>query len=190
MNAGNGMKVKGSSIMAVPAFVQARYPGRYREWIDALSPESSFIHTHIILATDLYPLYPAMVEPTEKVCDLFFNGDRRGAWESGRFSADYALNGIYKFLYRIGSPQFIIERASRVFSSYYPEGELKVTVSEANKVVLQIVKFPEPYRVLDYDMGGWMEGTLELLKCDRPRVEITKSMSAGDSVTEFVATWS
>jgi len=189
MDGGTRMKVKGSSIMAVPAYVEARHPNRYQDWIDSLSPESNHIHTHLILATDLYPLYPAMVEPTEKVCELFFNGDCRGAWESGRFSADYALNGIYKFLYRIGSPQFIIERASRVFSSYYPEGELRVTESGENRVVLQIVKFPEPYRVLDFDMGGWIEGTLDLLKCTRPNVDITKSLAEGDPVTEFVATW-
>jgi len=184
------MQVKGSSILAVPAFVQARFPDRYEEWIESLSPEAKHIHTRIILASDLYPLYPAMVEPTQKVCEVFYNGSEHGAWESGKFSADYALNGILKFLYRVGSPHFIIDRAARVFSSYYPEGEVKVVDTSDKKVVLQVVKFPEPYAILDHDMGGWIEGTLELLKCENPIVKIVSSLSAGDSVTEFLATWS
>lgn len=184
------MQVKGSTIMAVPAFVKFNYPTRYDEWIEALTPEARSIHTDYILATSLYPLYDAMVVPTQKVCDVFFYGDKKGAWKSGKFSASYALKGIFKFLYKVGSPGFIIERASRVFSSYYPEGELKVTESSQNKVVLQIVKFPEPYEILDYDMAGWMEGTLELIQCKNVHIEITKSMSKGDPVTEFIGGWS
>ncbi|MEJ2627006.1 MAG: hypothetical protein P8078_00395 [bacterium] len=183
------MQVKGSSIMAVPAFVKATFPDRYKEWLKALTPEAQQIQKDVILATNLYPLYYAMVDPTQKICDVFYNGGTQGAWESGKFSASWAQKGIYKFFFKIGSPQFIIERAARVFSSYYPEGELRVTESDSNRVVLQIVKFPEPYRILDFDMAGWMDGTMELLRCSQGKVEITKSMAQGDPVTEFVATW-
>ncbi|MFO7891313.1 MAG: hypothetical protein R6V04_13355 [bacterium] len=189
MEQGKKMQVKGSSILAVPAFVKTKYPDRYDEWVNALSPEAKSIQKDAILATNLYPLYYAMVEPTQKLCDLFYNGGTCGAWESGKFSASYAQKGIYKFFFKVGSPQFIIERAARVFTSYYPEGELQVSESSSHRVVLQITKFPEPYRILDYDMAGWMDGTLELLKCSQGKVEIAKSMAEGDAVTEFVATW-
>jgi len=183
------MQVKGSSILAVPAFVKEKFTDRYNEWLEALSQEAQSIQKNAILATNLYPLYYAMVEPTQKLCDVFYNGGTRGAWESGKFSASYAQKRIFKLFFKIGSPQFIIERAARVFSSYYPEGELQVAESDSNRVVLQIVKFPEPYRILDYDMAGWMDGTMELLNCRQGKVEITKSMAEGDPVTEFIATW-
>lgn len=183
------MQVKGNSILAVPAFVKAKFPDRFDEWVDSMSPQAKEIQRDVILATSLYPLYYAMVEPTQKVCDVFYNGENRGAWESGRFSAGYALKGIFRFFYRVGSPQFIIDRGTRFFSSYYPEGELQIAESVPGRVVVQIVKFPEPYRILDYDMGGWMDGTLELIRGEKGKVEITKSLSQGDPVTEFVLTW-
>ncbi len=183
------MHVMGNSILAVPAFVRAHYPDQYEDWVDSLSPAAREIQKGIILANKLYPLYEAMVEPTSKVCEMFFNGDERGAWQSGKFSADFALKGIYRLFYKIGKPQFIIERASRVFSDYYPEGELRVSESGSNGCVVHIVKFPEPYRVLEYDMAGWMEGTLELLGCQDVTITITQSLAKGDPVTEFVATW-
>jgi hypothetical protein len=183
------MKMKGSGVMGLPAFVKSAFPERFEDWIRALSPESREIHAHPILASEWYPLYETYIDPSQKMCDLFFDGDMRGAWESGKFSASYGLNGIYKVFFKIGSPQFIIDRASRVFNTYYSDGELRVAESSSNRCVLHISNFPEPYPILDQDIGGWLEGTLELLKCGNGRVEITHSQARGDSLTEFVATW-
>jgi len=38
-------------------------------------------------------------------------------------SADYGLNTVYKIFFKIGSPQFIIARASRVFQQLLPTGK-------------------------------------------------------------------
>ncbi len=183
------MTVKGTGPLSLFAFVKARFPDRIQEWVDALPPASKKIYSGTILAFEMYTLYDALIVPTEKVCDLFFEGNEQGAWETGRHSAVYALKGIYKIFFKLGSPQFIIDRASRVFSNYYPDGELHVAESSPGRVVLQIVKFPEPYRILENDIAGWLDGTLELLDKTGRKVEITKRMSSGDKVTEYIATW-
>lgn len=184
------MNIKGAAILSVSKFIQARYPERYNEWLDALSPKSKAIYDRAILAGDMYPLYEGLIEPTQKICELFFAGNERGAWEAGRFSAEYALKGFYKVFFKLGSPGFIISRASRVFSSYYEESELRVVESTSNSCVLHIRAFNEPYYLLDMRIGGWMERALELMGCKNVRVKITRSLTKGDTVTEYVANWS
>ena len=183
------MMVKGTAPLSLSAFVKKKFPDRFQEWLDALPPASQKIHSSAILAFEMYLLYDSLIAPTQKVCDLFFGGDERGALETGRHSAGFALKGIYKVFFKFGSPQFIIDRASRVFSNYYPEGMLRVAESSSGRCVLQIVKFPEPYRLLEIDIAGWLDGTLELLDKKERKVEITRRMSSCDPVTEYMATW-
>jgi hypothetical protein len=39
------------------------------------------------------------------------------------------------------------------------------------------------------NIGGWMDGALELMGKKNRTVRITKRMTAGDRITEFDATW-
>ncbi|MBN1895124.1 hypothetical protein JW906_11540 [bacterium] len=186
---GQRMMIKGTGPLELDAFIKDEYPDRYKEWLETLSPEAKKIYSGGILAFELYPLYDSLIEPTQKMCDLFYNGDIQGAWISGQYSAKYALKGFYKIFFRFGSPQFIIDRAAKVFSTYYPEGRIRVAESSSGRCVLQIYEFPEPYHLLELNIAGWLEGVLELLERKTRKVEITKSMAKGDAVTEFVATW-
>lgn len=183
------MQVKGTAVLALNGFIREKFPARYDEWVQSLPPEGRKTHRNSILAFENYLIYDAVVVPTEKACEMFYGGDDRGSWDSGVFSASFALNSFYKVFFRLGSPQFIIKRASRVFSSYYPEGEISVAESSDRRVVLHIVKFKEPYHIVEVGIGGWMEGALRLMKCENISVTITKSMAKGAPVTEFVATW-
>jgi hypothetical protein len=189
MDSKSPMKVKGTGALALQAFITSRYEDRFTAWLDAMPPASRAIYGNPILAFELYSVEDALILPTEAMCTLFYGGDEHGAWESGHFSAGYALNSFYKIFFRFGSPQFIIDRASRVFSTYYPEGELRVADKSENRCVLRLVKFREPHRVIEQNIAGWMDGALELMgKKDRD-VAMTRRMTKGDAFTEYVATW-
>jgi hypothetical protein len=189
MSPAKTMTVKGTGVMALPAFIKSKFPDRFGEWLKALPDESGRIHRFNIMAFELYNLHDALIRPTETMCSLFYDGDERGAWASGHFSAGFALSGFYKIFFKFGSPQFIINKASQVFSAYYPDGVLKVAESSARRCVLQLVKFPEPYRVVEMNIGGWMDGALELMGKKERTVEISRFMTKGDPVTEYVAEW-
>ncbi|MBN1895123.1 hypothetical protein JW906_11535 [bacterium] len=186
---GQRMMIKGTGPMELEAFIRKQFPERHKEWLDMLSPSARKAFSGGILAFELYPLYDTLIEPAQKMCDLFYHGDIQGAWIAGRHNSQYALKGFFKIFFRFGSPQFIIDRAAKVFSSYYPEGRLRVAESSSGRCVLQIFEFPEPYLILDHIIAGWLEGVLELLERKTRRVEITRFMAKGDPVTEFVATW-
>ncbi len=106
----------------------------------------------------------------------------------GRTSADQALKGVYKIFVKVGSPGFIISRASKIFSNMLQPGEMTVVESSPNKAVLHM-ELPESDWLLELRMAGWMEQALVISGCAEPKFEITQSLAKGDPVTEFIATW-
>lgn len=186
----DNLKLRGTGVIALPAFIQSKFPDRFAEWMNSLPGASASIHRSRILAFEMYPVYDALIVPTEKMCELFYKGEEHGAWESGHFSASYALSGIYKVFFRFGKPQFIIDRASRVFSTYYSEGTLRVIESSSNGCILRLERFPEHYRVVEMNVAGWADGALELMGKKERTVTITRRGTKGDPYTEYVVKWS
>lgn len=181
------MKIKGTSVKAAPEFVRQHFGTRYDEWFNSLSEPSQKVVENV-LASNWYPLREAVIEPTEKVCDLFYGGSEQGAWEVGRSSADQALKGVYKIFVKVGSPGFIISRASTIFSHMLQPGEMTVIESCPKRSVLRM-QLPESDRLLELRIAGWIEQALTISGCTDPKLEIAQSTAKGDPITEYVATW-
>jgi len=183
------MDVKGTAVVSIPEFIQSRFPSRMEEWLDALSAGARAIVSKKILASSWYPLSDAVLEPTQKLCDLFYDGQDKGAWEAGRFSADHGLQGVYKVFVKVATPQFLISRAGRIFSSYYRPSSIEIDEVGAGAVIMRIVEFPEPDRLIEARIGGWVERALEICGCRNLEITTPRSMTAGESVTEIKAQW-
>jgi hypothetical protein len=181
------MEVKGTAIIPMRDYVLKNFNSRYQEWLDALSSMAKNIINNP-LSSGWYPLQPALVEPTQRICTFFHNGNEQGAWQLGRFSADHGLKGIYSVFVKLGSPGFVVSRGSRIISQYYRPSELKLVESKSDRAVVQIVQFPEPSRLIELRIGGWMERAIEV-SGNHPTVNITRSMARGDSITEYEVKW-
>ena len=168
------MYIKGTAVASIPTFVKKKFGDRYDEWLNSLSPQSQKIMKRY-LVSKWYPVEYAIIEPTEHICRLFYNGDKRGAWEAGRFSAENALKGIYKFFVKLGSPGFIIKRATNIFSFYYKEARMKVIENEEHRTVVHIYELKPPSQILEARIAGWMERSLEISGCEYVNIQIIKS---------------
>ena len=183
------MEVKGIAIRSTQLFVRQRFPDRLEEWLDALPASSRQIVAGRIAPSGWYPFQEGFVLPTQKICDLFFGGEPAGAWEIGRFSAEFALWGLLRLFVRFGSPSFLVHGASRLFCSYYRPSQMVAGEISDGRAVAQIVEFPEPNRLIEQRIGGWIERAFEIHGCKVVTVRLTRSMAAGDSLTEVVAEW-
>ncbi len=184
------MEVKGAAIIIIPPFIKDRFGEEgFNQWIDALTPEARKVYQAPLLVSNWYPLRESLIESLRKMCDLFYDRHVKGARESGRFSADYSLKGIYKIFVKLGSPEFMLRRAGTILPVYYTPSEMKVVECQKGQGIMQITKFSEMDKVLEIRIAGWMERAVEISGGKQPSIKITRSLTAGDPLSEFVATW-
>jgi hypothetical protein len=183
------MEVKGVVLKSNQNFVKDKYPKRYKEWFDALSDKAKSMMSERIVDDAWYNINEAMIEPTKKICDLFYKGSDRGAWEIGRYAAEYDTKGVYSFFLRVASPVFFICRASNIISNYYRPCEIEAGEIEKKQAYMHILSLGEPNHIVEMRIGGWVERILELCGCKNLQLIITKSLTKGDKVTEYKAKW-
>jgi hypothetical protein len=185
------MEVKGTSVRSVIEFIDKFYADRKQEWINALPEESRKIMTGYLFTNNWYPIKESLIVPMKVISKLFFNGDDvKTARTMGRYSADVALGGVYRFFIQFGSPRYIIERGSRVFATYFQPSSLEVLNENKNGITVQTSIFPESDTIVEENIAGWMERALEKSGCKNVKVIITQSLAKKDPVTEYSIQWS
>ena len=186
------MEIKGMAVNAMREFVLTNFKPRYDEWINSLPDESRKIIGSVTLAHKWYPMREALIEPLGKVCKLFYNNDKKnGAWQFGRFFVDHDMKKIFKLLFIMGppSPAFTLKRAPSIFKTYFNPAEMKLIENSPGKGILQIVEFPDPQEIVEFLIAGWIEHICEMIGSKSTGLTITKSMTKGNPVTEYVMTW-
>lgn len=184
------MEAKGTAALALMAFVKSKFgEQRFNEWLAALSPQAKAVYSAPVLSSSWFPIKEILSEPTKVICDMFYGGQVTGAFECGKFSADHALKGIYRMFVQLGSPQFIIDRATVVLPTYYRPSKLEITGKSKNGVVLRITEFPESDKYIENRIAGWVEGALVICGCKNLQVKITASKAAGQPYTEISSSW-
>lgn len=186
------MEVKGTAVISNREFVKANFGEQnLNKWISSLDTQAKKIYESAILTNNWYPMEDALRKPTKKIGEMFYNGDvRKGAWDSGMFSADYGLKGIYRLFVKMGSARFIINKAGSIFSTYYKPSVMRAEETGENSSVLRITEFPGICPVVENRIGGWMQKGLEICGVADINVEIVRAMSKGDPITEYAVSWS
>jgi len=117
------MNVKGTALAVLPIFIESKFGQEgLNKWLESLNSEAVALYqdSNTIKVNQWYPLKESYLEPTAALCELFYDNDPKGAWEVGRFSADYALKGVYKAFVKMTSVSFFIMRASLLMTTYLP----------------------------------------------------------------------
>jgi len=184
------MEIKGSAVKSIVEFIRKNHPDRYHDWLNTLPEESKKIFMEPVLPSNWYPLNESAVIPTRHLAEMFFNGDtEKGAWQSGRYSAENALTGIYKFFIRAASPFYIISKASKILSTYYRPSDIAVIEKGDNWVLVDIARFEEPSAIIECRICGWIERALEISGAKNVKINVRKTMTKGDDVTELYMSW-
>jgi len=183
------MEIKGSAVKTIPDYIRKFCPDKFSAWMDSLPETSRQIFAGGVLPSNWYSLHDAGIIPTEALGKLVFEDPMKGAWECGRYSAETALSGIYKFFIKAASPFFIIDRASRIFTTYYQPSDMAVVEKGDDYVVLHITRFEEPNSLIEARIAGWIERAMEIHGLGHVTVTIRKSLAKGDPITEMHVKW-
>jgi hypothetical protein len=184
------MEVKGSVLQSIPKFVHKKFgDAGLNRWMESLDQTARDVYSQSIMPSSWYAVAPHLVKPTQDLCDLFFGGDARGAWESGQFSADDGLRGIYRAFVMLGTPQFIVKKAATILPTFYKPSLLDVADLKDKSVTVRITLFPEPHPLLDARIGGWMEQGLLICGARHVKVLPGRLMTKGDPLSEYHISW-
>ena len=89
------VEVKGEVLISLPLFIRKKFGNSELDlWLKVLSPEAIKVYSSPIDTNGWFPIREMIVEPTAALCDMFYNKSLQGAWECGKFSAEYRLKGI------------------------------------------------------------------------------------------------
>jgi hypothetical protein len=184
------IEIKGTALGSVQRYVLEHFTeADWRALLAALDPQERQRIEGGILASAWYPfaLFIRMVQTAEAQL-----GPRvpRLHHEMGRAAADYGLTTFHKLFYKVGSPQFIITRAAKVWRTYYTSGEMTVPVCEDGHAVVELVGFEEPARELCERLPGFFERTVELSGGRAVRLVHETCVHRGGKSCRFESWWS
>jgi hypothetical protein len=114
---------------------------------------------------------------------------KQGGDQLGSFSAETALKGFYKVFLLIASPQFLMQRATKIFTTFYEPSQVEASITGSNSAILRITQFDEIVGSVEYRIAGWVKKALEMANCHEPEYEIKKALSKGDNATEIHFNW-
>lgn len=184
-------EVKGTAVKSIAEFVKSKFgEENYQKWIESLPPESANIFQGMILPTSWFPLEESYNIPLKKVSDMFFGGDdKKAGWEAGVFSADTALKGIYKFFVKVGSPKFVMHKASSILPTYYRPSAMEDIDNGEFDIIIRMTQFEGVSVMAENRIAGWIHTASSVSGAKNVKVDIVKSMARGDDCTDFRVTW-
>lgn len=190
LNEIGNMKVKGTTISFFPDYIRDKHgKDKYEQWLNSLPPNSKSIYQGRILSSAWYPLKDGLIVPLKSICEQFHGGDVKGAFEIGKYSADWGLSGIYKIFVMMGSPESLAKKATTVFPSYYEGITSNVVVAEPGRAVMRIEAFPDADQYIENRIMGYMNRAVEICGGKNVKSRMTSQISKGAKFTEYEITW-
>lgn len=184
------MNVKGTALKSTRDFVKTTYPEKYKAWLDSMPAKSQELYKNTINATEWFPADIAYYNPVDHIAKMFFGGNNQKCGDAiGQFSAELALKGYYKVFLLIASPKYLVQRASKIVSTFYNPSKAEAFEISGKSAGLRILECEGLNEAFEYRIGGWCKKALELSNCKGINYKINKAMSKGDDMTEIVFSW-
>ena len=154
----------------------------------ACSPELRKTVEGGIAKAKWYP-FEQFIELNKVIDRVFGRGDLALIRPLGRYGADANLTTIYRLFYKVGTVQWILGRAVRLWSAHYDSGYLEVSTRGLRAAVLRVRGFATPDKVHCMSVEGWAERSVELSGGKRAKVTETKCRTSGDDCCQFDVVW-
>ena len=181
-------QVKGTAVLSSLRYVRERFGEEPLALVLAALPAEDAALCGGVLASSWYPM-PAFLRFMQEAERQLGAQEPNLVLEMGRASCDYGITGVYKIFFKVGSPEFIIRRAARVFSSYYDTGRLEVVESEDGRCVVELRGLEGSARQFCERIYGWAQRTLELAGAKNLRSGHSSCVHRGDPVCRFEGHW-
>jgi hypothetical protein len=182
-------RIKGIGYKAELQFVRSKFGEEaLGKILSTLPAEDQAALKGMILASDWYPQAP-LERFRQAVATHAADADLRVIEDMGRFSAEFALTGIYRVFLAVLSPAYAIKKAGNLFPKYFDSGKAEVMEHGPKDVSVRIADWPDASATLCTLIKGYFERSLELAGGRMVVVRKTACVNRGDPFCEYRAFW-
>ncbi len=182
-------KVKGSIILSRLKYAEVKGSADIKkEVITRLSPDFQKLATMGVVMAAWYP-FEYYKELHRAIAQVMGKGDMKILAEVGRYSAEYAIKGVTRIFFKVGSVEFIIKRAAAVWRQHYNSGFMTPQFNEPKQVNFYIKEFEEDSQELMVTVGGWISRTGELSGCKNVTINYKKYREAAGMTYQYDLAW-
>jgi hypothetical protein len=181
-------QVKGQTMKSLLLFMQKNLqPEQIDRIMASVDPETRAQIERGILPTNTFPM--------SLLNQLTVEGARvKGvpleefARDIGRFSADEAVRGVYRFFARVLTPETILAKAASFWSAMNTVGRMEVASDGSGSALIRLIDYPSD-PVMCLRIAGWIEKMADLTGAKNAVVRPLRCVAKGDPICEWRITW-
>lgn len=136
--------VRGSLFASLPDFVKRHFGDN--QWDDFLRRLDPVAHQTLKNDFDALAWYPFSVISNAVDVMVQMSDQNRALDTLQKFAAhnlDRATNLIFKAIFKIGSPEFMVSKSDQVWAKYYSTGKMETADCSKGKATVRLRDFPE-----------------------------------------------
>lgn len=135
-----------------------------------------------------YP-FGVMMDIDRAIVDGPMRGEIGLMKEFGSAIAKHDLPLLYRMLFKVGSPEFVIKRLNVVARTYVRESTITVGVSDEGAATVTLAGRRFPLYFCRYGVCGWFDAALELSGARQRTVEHASCVHDGDAACRWQLHW-
>ncbi|HMJ55936.1 MAG TPA: hypothetical protein VK540_27890 [Polyangiaceae bacterium] len=184
-----GAQVRGSLAAPVQLFVR-NYFGAHRwdEFLKRLDPIAAQVLRGEFQALSWYPFVvissavDAMVAMRSEAADDTLR-------KLSHHNLDRATNLIFKAIFKVGSPEFMVGKSDQVWKKYYSTGSMRVREAARGSAVVQLLDFPEMTQNYNKVVLYAIEAVIVKAGGRITELAVTRDIHRGDDMCEYSYRW-
>jgi hypothetical protein len=182
-------QVKGNLLAARPRYVRERWGD------DAVRDVASRLDASIRPLFDgtILPFYWYPFAPLATIDNVIINGPMAGdaaqMKDFGATVARYDLSTLYKMLFKLGTPGFVIRRVGVVYKTYIKGGGIAAADVSDGDARIRLTEGNLPRYFCEHGVPGWFTAALELSGGKEVDVRETECIHTGSRACTWHARW-
>jgi len=187
------VKLKAVSVKSGKEFLIKKYgEDAVMGVINSLSGELKGVLSSDFIISSQWILMDEWMDFCNLVVKNLAGGDESVMIDLGEYNATKELKGIYSVFLMVLSPEAIIKRAPRIFSTYLNtqnKGGGSVKVISSGNILITLKGLEQGHRCFELSSIGWCKKALQLAGAKDVVVKVAKSIEDGGDYFELSAVW-
>lgn len=121
--------------------------------------------------------------------DLTANGDARVLVDRSAQIVDRQLNGVFRFVVKLLSPESLLNRLSLTHRSYFNDVEGRVITQSPGHAIIRYTGLEPQHELIGYSIIGFFTQALKMAGAKNVHAEFVRSIGSTEPPYDLALTW-